>query len=557
MLKKIKLNFGTKNGSDNLEFDLGSVTIFVGPNNSGKSLLLREIEQYCQNGKQATFKILNEVELDSLNDETLNENINSMNVLVKPNESLEVGQSMYGRFNSTKGFVKFKHNVSNLIIWKNTPTHSKPFFQYYVSMYVSRFGGKERFALVQNKDNADLKLDPQNSLNALFQDNHKRLKVRNLIFEAFQKYFVIDPTSMKQLEIRLSEVSPVSEAVERGWTDEAVLFHSKATSISEASDGVQAFTGLAMTVIAGEEKIMLIDEPEAFLHPSLANLLGRKLSEEMTSREGNLIVSTHSPFFVMGCLQSGMPMNIVRLTYDQNIASARLLKSEKVVELFKNPLLRSSGVIQALFHSSVIVSESDADRAFYNEINERVVNSSCNYGITNTLFLNAQNKQTVWNIVDPLRKMGIPAVGIVDVDFIKCGGAEFTKALKAVGIPDALHTSFSDMRNKTHNFLLATTKCMKRDGGIHLLKDGELAVAQKLISDLAEYGLFIIPGGELESWLKQLGCSSHGPGWLIQIFEKIGTDPLDPNYLKPATGDVWAFMEGIHAWISNTNRKGT
>lgn len=31
--------------------------------------------------------------------------------------------------------------------------------------------------------------------------------------------------------------------------------------------------------------------------------------------------------------------------------------------------------------------------------------------------------------------MGIPAAGIVDIDFVKDGSAEFSKALNAVGIP--------------------------------------------------------------------------------------------------------------------------
>ena len=78
--------------------------------------------------------------------------------------------------------------------------------------------------------------------------------------------------------------------------DSSAKFHKAAKHINEFSDGVQAFTGLVMTVIAGEERIMLVDEPEAFLHPSLANLLGKKLSTVMSNRSGNLLVSTHSPF---------------------------------------------------------------------------------------------------------------------------------------------------------------------------------------------------------------------------------------------------------------------
>jgi hypothetical protein len=50
--------------------------------------------------------------------------------------------------------------------------------------------------------------------------------------------------------------------------------------------------------------------------------------------------------------------------------------------------------------------------------------------------------------------------------------------------------------------------------------------------------------------------SSHSPDWLIEIFEKLGEDPSAENYVSPATGDVWEFME-IKNWFTNPARKGT
>jgi predicted ATPase len=555
MLKKAKIKFGKPSNLKELEFDIGSVTIFVGPNNSGKSLILREIEQYAKNGKQASHKILDSLEFTFPSDEELDRQIDLMKVPVQENENLREGHVKFGRFNSTAGFRQHNVEYNGFKNWKNHPQNHMHFLSHYVSMFVSRFGGKERFQLIQNRSVSNLKNPPQDSLTSLFQNDLKRKKVRDLIYEAFKKYFVIDPTSMSNLEIRLSDVEPPSADVERGWSDPSVKFHKAAKPITEFSDGVQAFTGLTMTVVAGEETIMLIDEPEAFLHPSLASLLGRKLAEEMVGRDGNLIVSTHSPFFVMGCLQAGKPMNIVRLTYDdKGTSTAKLLRADKIIELFKNPLLRSTGVLQGLFHQSVIVTESDSDRAFYNEINERLLHEGSGRGISEGLFLNAQNKQTVWTIVEPLRKMGIPAVGIVDIDFVKDGGAEFIKALNAVGVPSELHTSFSDMRSKVKEYLVNTGKDMKRDGGISLLKAGELVAAKKLVSDLAEYGLFVVPNGELESWLKDLKCTGHGPNWLIQVLTAMGSDPA--TYTKPTANDVWEFLTNIKSWLSDANRKG-
>jgi hypothetical protein len=57
--------------------------------------------------------------------------------------------------------------------------------------------------------------------------------------------------------------------------------------------------------------------------------------------------------------------------------------------------------------------------------------------------------------------------------------------------------------------------------------------------------LFIIPGGELEPWLKNLGCTGHGPTWLINVFEKMGEDPAKADYVRPQDGDVWRFLSEI------------
>lgn len=557
MIEKIILQFGPTGKNANLEFNPDSVTVFVGPNNSGKSLILKEIEIFCNNGQTSNLKILHNINFQSLNDEKLKQNIKSMEIPPKQHEFIPESHIKYGRLNATKGFRHFVFDPQDLCSWKNSSQQRYNFISYYVSMYVSRFGGKERFNLVKTVPFFDLQSHPPNSLSYLFQDNDKRIKVRSLIYKAFGKYFVINPTSMKNLEIRLSNVEPTSENIEKGWTDQSKQFHKAAKPITEFSDGIQAFTGLIMTVIAGEEKTILLDEPEAFLHPSLVSFLGETLSMLMSKREGNLIVATHSPFFIMGCLQSGIKMNIVRLTYDEaTYPTAKLLDSNKVAKLFKNPLLRSTGVIEALFHSAVVVTEGDTDRAFYSEINQRLLTQDKPEGITNALFLNAQNKQTVWDIVSPLRNMGIPTIGIVDIDFIKDGPKEFTKALKAAGVSSTLHESLQTARHAIKKAFKKTGKDMKRNGGISLLKKGERELVEKFLTDLQEYGIFIVPGGEIESWLKTLECTSHGPNWLIQIFNKIGDDPKQSNYLKPSQGDVWDFLRSINKWIKNPNRKG-
>jgi hypothetical protein len=65
------------------------------------------------------------------------------------------------------------------------------------------------------------------------------------------------------------------------------------------------------------------------------------------------------------------------------------------------------------------VTESDNDRAFYSEIYYRLAEKESGY--PSLLFVNAQNKQTIRDIIEPLRAFGVPAAAIVDIDILKDG----------------------------------------------------------------------------------------------------------------------------------------
>jgi hypothetical protein len=170
--------------------------------------------------------------------------------------------------------------------------------------------------------------------------------------------------------------------------------------------------------------------------------------------------------------------------------------------------------------------------------------------------LNAQNKQTVRKIIKPLRELGIPVAGIVDVDVLKDGGAIWSGFLESGFIPELETKSLALLRSDLKRKIDATGKDMKRDGGIDVLGSEDQEAAKNLFERLAEYGLFVVPGGELESWLKELKCSGHGPEWLIKIFEKMGDDPDSAEYVVPKNDDVWAFVDLVSNWFTNPNRKG-
>lgn len=553
MISSFNLKFGRAPGLPGETIATTPVTVFVGPNNSGKSKVLSEIEQYCRRGsKDASTVILDDLAFEGLTKEKALQAIAQIKQAPNPGEALNIDHifvgSRYGRQQvPAEDLTQFVQNPQ---------TNVGAFCQWFLMHSTLILDGRNRINLVNQQSGGDLQQSPQSSFQVLFRDDAKRHEVRRIVSEAFASHFVIDPTSLGQLRIRLSSRAPANDLEERGIHAEAVQFHANAQLIDQASDGVKAFTGIVTEVMAGDPRVLLIDEPEAFLHPSLAAKLGYEVSRAALSADKRVFVSTHSPTFVMGCIQSGAPVNIIRLTYRSGVATARVLPSGEILELMRNPLLRSTGVLSGLFYEFVVVTESDADRAFYQEVNERLLRFKPEWGIPNCLFINAQNKQTVQTILRPLRKLGIPAAGIVDVDVVKDGGTTWTNLLSGANVPAISHGSLATMRSAVKQAMDSTGRDMKRDGGVAILNQPDREAAENLLAQLGDYGIFVVPGGELESWLKHLGASGHGPSWLINVFEMMGEDPDAPEYLKPSLDDVWTFMQNMKRWLIDSNRKG-
>jgi predicted ATPase len=545
MIKSIKLKFGSKTVKSELEVEVAPVTIIVGPNNVGKSKLLREIEMKAgRYNSLENFEILSDIDYCPVENPD-----QELQKLFIPEPLNTGGLPSFGNHKTSVRIEKSKF----LDILRNANQRKMEYSNYVVKLNLLFIDGISRLSLINPQPASDLQTLATTNFGILFKDNDKRYEVRRIIKEAFKKYFVIDPTAMGSLRIRLSNREPAYINEEKGLDNDAVEFHKKALDIVYTSDGIKAFTGIVIALVAEDSKVVFIDEPEAFLHPALATTLAKEMSAIAKRDLKNLIIATHSANILMGCIQSRVPINVIRLTYSSDVSTVRLLSNDKIIRMMRNPLLRSTGVLNGLFYDYVIVTEGDSDRAFYQEVNERLL--QIGRGISNCLFLNAQNKQTIHDIIRPLREMGIPTAGIVDIDIIKEGGSVWTNFLTAANISGPTINSTSHLRTVIKN-KFEDKGDYKKLGGIELLDVSDKNSANDLFDQLDSYGLFTVRKGELESWLKELNINGYKKEWLIKVFEKMGEDPLSPEYLKPSTGDVWDFIEHVKIWFENSSRKG-
>jgi hypothetical protein len=537
------------------------VTILVGPNNSGKSLALREIEAWAR-GSDAPRLVIDELEAawPASAAEAL-EMLRPFETAPNEGEVPQADSMLIAPFRvdgpANRMWIPRQHLANQLQngdmggwLRGNVLTH-----------FVARLDGRARFDLLQPRTLHDEQVPAQHHLAALFFDDDARQRVRDIVTEAFPgRYFVIDPTSMTEFRVGMSERAPADSAEEQGWDKRSREFHAAIERIETLSDGVVCFTGLIAAAITLPHRVLLVDEPEAFLHPPLARILGANLATLTEQRGASLVAATHSAEFLMGCIESGIETTIVRLTYESGVAGARVLAPAGLKGLIRDPLLRSTEALAGLFHRGVVVGESDHDRAFYNEINRRLVASK--RGTADTFFTNAQNWQTIPRVIGPLRELGVPAAAIMDLDTVTGPKREWEKFYKAIGLDEPASQALEAKRTSVATTLRALgkgpdNKLICKTTGISGLTSTERAAARDLLENLGQYGIFVVDVGELECWLSPLNVASGSKAkWIVDVFRALGSNPNSQTYAVPGPDDVWRFLDKAADWIGDPSRAG-
>jgi hypothetical protein len=143
----------------------------------------------------------------------------------------------------------------------------------------------------------DLLDNPRNPLSSFYLRGDI-VRLSRLVFDEFGFHLYIESTGGGHLRIRMNHEE---------WKDrksqepEALDFFKRSPLITSFGDGIQAFAGLLLGVMSLHSKILLIDEPEAFLHPPAIRGLGRHYLQspsKETRRSSCLLIV---PIFSWAC----------------------------------------------------------------------------------------------------------------------------------------------------------------------------------------------------------------------------------------------------------------
>ncbi|WP_455833573.1 ATP-dependent nuclease [Pseudarthrobacter siccitolerans] len=319
--------------------------------------------------------------------------------------------------------------------------------------------------------------------------------------------------------------------------------------------------GLLLHILGGVHHVTLVDEPEAFLHPPQARRLGQVLAER-TAGSQQVFMATHSSDVVQGALDSNAPVTIIRMTRTGDKNSASVLNSESVKELWSDPLLRYSNVLDGLFHDAVVLCESDSDCRYYAAVLDALRDeggsqpSGTGVRRPQLLFTHCGGKARMASVVDSLRAAGVPVIVIADFDVLKNApdvsrlitalGGQFSdvqadlnvissaltsevRPVSKIVVEDELHRRLNSISraNLTKSDMDSLRSILRVESGWDRAKrSGIDAIPQgdpsrrsaTLLAALADLGLLVVPVGELERFVPAV--AGHGPSWVTEVLRQ-------------------------------------
>jgi len=126
--------------------------------------------------------------------------------------------------------------------------------------------------------------------------------------------------------------------------------------------------------------------------------------------------------------------------------------------------------------------------------------------------------------------------------------------LNECGVPEELQHALTVLRGDLERYFEVEKLDIKI--GLSALSGQHAESCRSLLDQLVAYGIFLVPNGEMESWLTPLGVTSRKNQWLAEIFDRMGSDPASEGYVQPENGDVWDFVRQIAAWVGDPERHG-
>lgn len=369
----------------------------------------------------------------------------------------------------------------------------KNFINLYGNLFFNYLGTEEKLLMCKRQKQYGLQDHNTNFLSEV-QFNSKLLdELSNYTKTMFNKDIYLDRFSWgESILFRVGDNFDFIRNARRNDSEVEIKLKDY-NALDNEGDGIKSFVTNYIALNMNDKNILLLDEPESFLHPPLAKQLGEIIAKS-SSENKQIFISTHSADLLKGILSVNKDVNIIRITRDKEFNQFNLLKKEAIEQIISNPMLLSSNILNGLFCEKVYICEAESDEEFFQSLHDKI------NLYDNAFFTHGKNKQTLKDISKIYNTLSIPNYRIYDFDILK--DEDFNKALNTF-INEQDKNKYIEIRKKINEVLKEESYA---NGGINDIKEDELRnMAINMFNDLKKSKIIILEYGCLESTLDDLG----------------------------------------------------
>lgn len=526
----------TFNNGCSLKVGQGDIVVFVGPNNAGKSQAIKDIYALVETDK-AVGVVVKSVRCHVAEFDNIRTHIAS-----NSKAELSGGQRRYLGL----GYALYDYTID------------KRYHAFGLgdlrSVYFDFIGTVERLQECRSREQKEQDECAKCPLQKIPEDSVFASRLNETFRDAFGMGLEVSGAFSKSLTLRCAETFPKIE----GSDTHAIMEHAqkmaKLPAIEAQGDGMRGFVGVMLKVLGGQYSSYMMDEPESFLHPPQARIMGQALGTLLSERQ-QAFISTHSEALIKGLLLTcPNRLKIVRIERDGNLNKTNILESKAFQEIWGDPLLVHSNIMEGLFNKIVVVCESDSDCMFYAMIEREIKRLQSKH--SESLYVHCGGKQRLKTVVQALIALGIDYRVVCDIDIINDKKSDLKDLTSVCGVKwdDSLLSAYNKLTSSfsndtglkvanvkrevaevldncvnavlSSNEVDALTKILKKGSRIGNIKyAGKSAIArgdamagyEYLDKRLREKNIFMVPVGELEGFVPDAG--GHAGMWLANVLE--------------------------------------
>lgn len=412
---------------------------------------------------------------------------------------------------------------------------------------------------------------PTDPIQALFDDSQLELRVSEKFRSVFGVDLRVNRLGGSHIHLHVGRAADPAQ-----YGGELTVTYQKTVRelplLHEQGDGMRSYAACLLNSEVVSYPILLIDEPEAFLHPPQARALAQDLAATTRSRRSQVFLATHSSDVLRGLLAVGdVDVSIIRLRREDERNIPSQISPANVKTLWTDPLLRASNLLDGLFHARVCLCEADTDVRFYNAMLDALCESR-RCPKPDLMFTHCNGKHRMGSVVRALRAVDVPVTIIADIDLLNSEtplraiweglgrvwleiekdwriverAVVQTRSIPSVGtfreqiegilrdLPEGKLTADAIKRIHAAISHEGGWREVKRGGETSIPKGTARSAYERLRQKLSQAGIFLVPVGELEGFLPMIG--GKGPAW---VNEAVQYDLAN----APELADARAFVE--------------